>query len=99
MQRLKVGLPRCPLFLSEATAFSYDDGREEYAPRNFNNVYADDYITMLEAVAYSDNIYAVKTHLSIGTSELVSVGENVGLGQFAERPSLALALSLYPSSI
>lgn len=54
---------------------------------------------MLEAVAYSDNIYAVKTHLSIGTSELVSVGDNVGLGPFTERPSLALGAQLYPSSI
>lgn len=96
---LESGFTPMSTFLSEATAFSYDDGREEYAPRNFNNVYADDYITMLEAVAYSDNIYAVKTHLSIGTSELVSVGENVGLGQFAERPSLALGAQLYPSSI
>lgn len=87
---LENGFTPMSTFLSEATAFAYDDGREEYAPRNFNNVYADDFITMLEAVAYSDNIYAVKTHLSIGTDELVSVGENLGLGSFDERPSLAL---------
>ncbi|WP_082676426.1 transglycosylase domain-containing protein [Shouchella shacheensis] len=77
-------------FLSEATSFTYDDGREEYEPGNFNDIYADDYITMLEAIAYSDNIYAVKTHLSIGGDELVHTADAVGLHGLLDHPSLAL---------
>ncbi|WP_353625807.1 penicillin-binding transpeptidase domain-containing protein [Bacillus sp. JCM 19041] len=87
---LENGFTPMSTFLSEATSFTYDDGREEYAPKNYNDIYANDFITMLEAIAYSDNIYAVKTHLSIGTNELISVAENIGLGSFDERPSLAL---------
>ncbi|PAE14575.1 hypothetical protein CHH91_18710, partial [Virgibacillus sp. 7505] len=59
-------------------------------PSNYNDIYANDFITMLEAIAYSDNIYAMKTHLSIGTDELVNVSEKLGLGTFENRPSLAL---------
>lgn len=87
---LENGFTPMSTFLSEATSFTYDNGKEEYAPKNYNDIYANDFITMLEAIAYSDNIYAVKTHLSIGTNELVSVAENIGLGSFDERPSLAL---------
>ncbi|MBU8595792.1 transglycosylase domain-containing protein [Shouchella clausii] len=87
---LENGFTPVSTFLSEATSFSYDDGREDYAPSNYNDIYANDFITMLEAIAYSDNIYAMKTHLSIGTDELVNVSEKLGLGTFENRPSLAL---------
>ena len=35
-------------------------------PKNYNDIYADKGITMGAAIAYSDNIYAVKTHLFLG---------------------------------
>ncbi|WZY00118.1 PBP1A family penicillin-binding protein [Bacillus sp. FSL W7-1360] len=86
---LENGFTPVSTFLSEATSFTYDNNKT-YAPRNFNDVYANDYITMLEAIAYSDNIYALKTHLSIGQDELVTLSDRLGLGSFAEQPSLAL---------
>ncbi|HHU28581.1 TPA: penicillin-binding protein, partial [bacterium] len=38
-----------------------------YEPKNFNDVYANKKINMIEAVATSDNIYAVKTTLFLGS--------------------------------
>ena len=38
-----------------------------YEPRNFNDVYANKKINMIEAIATSDNIYAVKTTLFLGS--------------------------------
>ena len=41
-----------------------------YEPKNFNSLYANQDINMIEAIAYSDNIYAVKTGLLVGSIEL-----------------------------
>lgn len=41
-----------------------------YEPKNFNSLYANQDINMLEAIAYSDNIYAVKTGLLVGSTDL-----------------------------
>lgn len=38
-----------------------------YEPQNFNNLYANRKINMIEALATSDNIYAVKTTLFLGS--------------------------------
>ncbi|WP_432813890.1 transglycosylase domain-containing protein [Shouchella hunanensis] len=87
---LENGFTPMTTFLSEPTSFTFDEGRDSYEPSNYNDVYANDFITMLEAISYSDNIYAVKTHLSIGEEELVRVAETVGLGKLKQLPSLAL---------
>lgn len=55
-------------FLSERTTFNIND--ITYSPRNANNVYANKNISMLAAITYSDNIYAMKTHLYLGTDIL-----------------------------
>ena len=51
------------------------------------------------ALAYSDNIYAVKTHLFLGEDVLVNMASRMGLGNnFEAVPSLPLGteeISLY----
>ncbi|WP_088104436.1 transglycosylase domain-containing protein [Halalkalibacter urbisdiaboli] len=88
---LENGFTPASTFLSEPTTFTYDDGRAEYAPSNFNNNYANDFITMLQAIAFSDNIFAVKTHLVLGTDKLVELAQRVGVSSPLKTiPSLAL---------
>lgn len=80
--------------MSEPTSFSYDDGKATYKPSNYNDYYANDFITMLQAIALSDNIYAVKTHMFIGMEKLVEAGELFGLtSKIKKIPSTALGTS------
>ncbi|MBM7605266.1 1A family penicillin-binding protein [Metabacillus crassostreae] len=79
---------------SEPTSFTYDNGKANYKPSNYNDYYADDFITMLEAIALSDNIFAVKTHMFIGMEELAKTGELFGLSsKIKQIPSTALGTS------
>ncbi|KOS66530.1 penicillin-binding protein [Lysinibacillus contaminans] len=48
------------------TTFTYDKGRKTYAPKNVNGKFADHDMSMAQAIAISDNIYAVKTLEDIG---------------------------------
>src|SRR5699024_11408190 len=48
--------------ISKPTAFTLDDG-DVYEPGNFNGYYADGPITLAQALALSDNIFAVKTNM------------------------------------
>ncbi|MGM0875133.1 MAG: transglycosylase domain-containing protein [Bacillota bacterium] len=80
--------------MSEPTSFTYDDGKAIYKPSNYNDYYANDFITMLQAIALSDNIYAVKTHMFIGMEKLVEAGELFGLtSKIKKIPSTALGTS------
>jgi 1A family penicillin-binding protein len=80
--------------MSEPTSFSYDDGKATYKPSNYNDYYANDFITMLQAIALSDNIYAVKTHMFLGMEKLVKAGEQFGLTtKIKKNPSAALGTS------
>ena len=56
-------------FISEPSTFQLADG-STYSPKNFHNKYAYKEITLAQAVAVSDNIYAMKTHLFLGTDTL-----------------------------
>jgi penicillin-binding protein 2D len=79
---------------SEKTTFKLDDGRAEYSPHNFNNKYADGEITLAQALAVSDNIYAVKTHLFMGAKTLINTVKNFGISTKMDSvPSLALGTS------
>lgn len=77
--------------MSERTIFNIN-GYGRYAPSNYGNIYPNRKITMLEAIATSDNIYAVKTMLYLGSKLL-----NDTLSMFCEvkepLPSLALGTS------
>ena len=74
---LENGFTASSTFLSERTTFNL--GNETYSPRNANNVYANQNITMLAAIAYSDNIYAMKTHLFLGTEMLSNISQKIGI--------------------
>ncbi|WP_077619952.1 transglycosylase domain-containing protein [Bacillus sinesaloumensis] len=79
---------------SELTTFSYDDNRSTYTPRNYKNYYANDSITLAQAIALSDNVYAVKTHLFLDDGELVDTARRLGIkSKLKDVPSLALGTS------
>ena len=77
-------------FKSEKTSFVFSENKT-YSPKNYSNKYANKDITMAAALAYSDNIYAVKTHLFLGEEQLVTTMKEAGLKEKLEpNPSLAL---------
>ncbi|MDG5787374.1 PBP1A family penicillin-binding protein [Evansella sp. AB-P1] len=91
---LENGLRPNSMLKSEETIFLFDEGRGEYDPGNFNHRYADDYITMLHALAVSDNIFAVKTHFLLGFETLKHTAHRFGIESELELlPSLALGAS------
>lgn len=91
---LEQGFTPSTLMRSELTTFRFDDGQPNYTPHNFNNHYADAEITMAQALALSDNIYAVKTHLFLGEDTLVKTVKRFGITTpMAQVPSLALGTS------
>ncbi len=82
--------PSTPL-LSEKTTFTFNDGADTYAPKNYGDQYANDFVTLAQAMAVSDNTYAVKTHMLIGLEKLVETANMMGISeQLPEYPSLAL---------
>lgn len=84
------GLTMSSTFTSEKTIFNVTDNKE-YSPENYNEIYANKGITMAAALAYSDNIYAVKTHLFLGEEALVNTMKTFGLKkELKPIPSLAL---------
>ncbi|MBH0230548.1 transglycosylase domain-containing protein [Halobacillus yeomjeoni] len=84
---------------SKPTSFEVEDEKDEYAPSNYNDQYADTAITMAQALAVSDNIYAVSTHMDIGTERLADTLKTFGIDSpVSPLPSLALGaanISLY----
>lgn len=77
-------------FKSEYTTFNINNN-ESYSPINYGNKYANKDITMAAAIAFSDNVYAVKTNLFLGTDELVKIAKIVGIKEeLMSIPSLAL---------
>lgn len=65
-------------FLSEATTFNLSNGKS-YSPQNAGGLYASKNITMAAAIALSDNIYAVKTNLFLGTEAMIDVAKKTGI--------------------
>ena len=77
-------------FLSEATTFPIEDNKT-YSPVNYNDKYGNKPISMATAIAYSENIYAVKTHMFLGYDALINVARRVGIDEKLESiPSLPL---------
>lgn len=77
-------------FKSEYTIFNINNN-ESYSPTNYNDKYANKDITMAAAIAFSDNIYAVKTNLFLGVDNLVETAKRTGIKEnLLPIPSLAL---------
>ena len=90
---LENGLVSSSTFLSERTTF-YFSNDQSYTPNNYNDIYANEDITMAAAIAFSDNVYAVKTHLFLGTDVLVDTAHMAGIQEdLVGNPSLALGTS------
>ena len=87
---LENGFTASSAFTSEKTTFTFAQGNE-YSPKNYNDKYANKPICMATAVAYSDNIYAVKTNLFLGSDPLINVVKRVGIEEkMPDIPSLPL---------
>ena len=90
---LENGFTSSTSFISERTVFPLDNGKT-YSPKNYNDIYGEKAISMAAAIAYSDNIYAVKTHLFLGTENLVNMTKRIGIPEdIKEVPSLPLGTS------
>ncbi|RLQ93464.1 transglycosylase domain-containing protein [Falsibacillus albus] len=91
---LQKGFTPSTTMRSEVTTFRFDDGRPDYTPHNFNNNYANDEITLAQALALSDNVFAVKTNIFLGEGTLVDTAKQFGITtKLAKVPSLALGTS------
>ena len=91
---LENGFTPATTMKSAYTSFIIDHDKEVYQPGNYNHAYANDFITMALAMAVSDNIYAVKTHLFLGMNALVDSARKMGIHSKLEAvPSLALGSS------
>lgn len=87
---LESGFTTSSAFTSEATTFTFSN-QDNYSPQNYNNKYGNKPISMAAATAYSENIYAVKTHLFLGSDALINVAKRVGITANLEPiPSLPL---------
>ena len=87
---LESGFTAASSFTSEKTTFTFSEGKT-YSPKNYNDNYAEGPISMAAAISYSDNIYAVKTHLFLGESMLVNTAKRLGISSsLSAVPSLAL---------
>ena len=87
---LENGFTPSTTFKSEKTTFVFDEDNT-YSPSNYNQNYPNKDISMLTAIAYSDNIYAVKSHLFLGEDVLVETAKRAGITSPLEAiPSLAL---------
>lgn len=91
---LEHGFTPTTMLKSEATTFTFDDGKSAYTPRNFNSQYANKEISLAQAIALSDNVYAIKTHLFLGEKQLQKTAKKFGIQSSIEAvPASALGTS------
>ena len=87
-QALKNGMNALSTFKSEPTTFYIN--KEPYTLKNYNDKYENKKITMGYAIATSDNIYSVKTHLYLGSDKLIKFLKLFDISIKEDYPSLAL---------
>lgn len=88
---LEEGFNPLTFLKSEPTVFTYDDGRQTYEPQNVNGKFAGRPISLAQALAISDNIYAVKTLEEIGYKPFKDMAARLGIsGNFTDAPATAL---------
>ncbi|KGE19885.1 transglycosylase domain-containing protein [Paenibacillus wynnii] len=81
------------VFNSQPTLFHYDNNRKTYQPRNFGDKYLGE-INMRQAIAASDNIYAVNTIMKVGADKVAEMAAKMGIvSPLQSVPSLALGTS------
>jgi 1A family penicillin-binding protein len=78
-------------YRSEPTLFYFDKDRQVYRPNNYNNRYFNEEIGLRQAIAASDNIYAVNTIMQVGPEAVIEMARKLGITSSLKAvPSLAL---------
>ncbi|AXI01412.1 PBP1A family penicillin-binding protein [Sporosarcina sp. PTS2304] len=91
---LEDGFNPLTFMTAEKTLFTYDEGRSTYEPSNINGEFAAKPISLAQALAISDNIYAVKTLESVGYTHYTKMAQRLGIDvTFPESPAVALGTS------
>jgi len=93
----QAGMTPLSRFMSAPTTFTYDEGRLTYEPHNYNDKYVNDYIDMRQAIASSDNIYAVNTIMQVGADNVINMARKLGIDS-PMKPVPSLALGTFPVS-
>ena len=91
---LQEGFSPSTTFLSKYTTF-YINENETYAPTNYGHVYADEPISLINAISLSDNVYAMKTHMYLGMDALANALSQFNI-QTEANASLALGTASFP---
>lgn len=87
---LENGFTASTSFTSEQTTFTFSN-KQSYSPKNANEIYGNIPISLATAISYSDNIYAVKTHMFLGEENLVNMAKRLGItAKLNANPSLPL---------
>lgn len=90
---LENGFTSSTSFTSEETTFAFSN-QDSYSPKNANEIYGHKPISLAAAIAYSENIYAIKTHMFLGEDALVNMAKRLGITtKLPEIPSLPLGTS------
>lgn len=93
LSALEHGFTPMTKIMSQPTAFTY--GNSVYRPKNYQQNYANRPITLREAIAKSDNIYAVSTELQVGIDKEIEMAKRLGISSDLS-PTPSLALGSYP---
>ena len=87
---LENGFTSSTTFKSEETTFTFSNNKT-YSPQNSGKLYGNRPISLATAISYSDNIYAIKTHMFLGEDALVDIARRVGItAKLDPVPSLPL---------
>lgn len=87
---LENGYTPSTMLLSEPTTFNINED-ETYEPKNYNGYYAYEPISLAQAIALSDNIYAVKTNLFLDPEKVIQTTRKFNItSELPNVPSLAL---------
>ena len=98
LKALELGYQPDTCYISQRSNFKID--QQVYAPTNYNNSYPNSEISMINAISLSDNIYAMKTSIALGSDVLVDQLKRFDFN-VTSHPSLPLGtidLSLYELS-
>ena len=87
---LENGFTASTTFMSSETTFTFSNNKT-YSPQNYGGQYGNKPISLATAISYSDNIYAVKTHMFLGEDSLVDISKRLGItAKLDQVPSLPL---------
>ncbi|WP_438434019.1 transglycosylase domain-containing protein [Gorillibacterium sp. sgz500922] len=84
-------------YMDEPTDFPYDDGKQVYHPNNYDSQYTYQPLDMRQAIAKSNNIFAVHTLVDLGADKVIETARRMGITSRLE-PLPSLALGTFPVS-